>query len=296
MSKIYVFAKLSKFDCLSVRLGGAGLGNLLFTWARATIFAKKNNYPMINTTWKSLKVGPLIRGELDTRGYSDLFEEKSLSSVQKFFKLMTYKRIKEDAQVSVEKNTIIVFEGMKNEMEDIKNDQSLVKEELLKIVRKKHLDAIKDYSGKGITVHIRMGDFYTPSSEDEIRANRKNCRLPIEWYIHTIEKIRNKVNSNVPVNIFSDAKDSEIEQILNLPNVTRYYFGSSIADMLAISKSQLLIASNSTFSLWGSYLGQMPTIWFPGTLRIQLFDNPLKEIEIDYDDELPRTLLSELNI
>jgi hypothetical protein len=43
----------------------------------------------------------------------------------------------------------------------------------------------------------------------------------------------------------------------------------------------LLIASGSTFSMWASYLGRMPVIWYKGQLRQRLYyESPASEIEI----------------
>ena len=71
----YVCAKLSQFDSIGIRLGGPGLGNMLFPWARSVVFANKYNLKRINTTWPTVKLGPILRGEFDNRFYSDLFED-----------------------------------------------------------------------------------------------------------------------------------------------------------------------------------------------------------------------------
>lgn len=291
MKNIYVFPKLSKLDCIGIRIGGAGLGNILFTWARAVVFARKNNFSIINTTWKSLKIGPLLRGELDTRGYSNLFKENNISGTKKFLLLISGKRFTENQieQLNYIKSSrpkIIIFSGMKNQMNDLLDDYAIVKEELLRIITDENLKNIEKFSGKGISLHIRMGDFYIPESEDEIRKGATNCRLPLQWYISIINKIRNVAGKNIDVNIFSDGTDADLADLLELTNVKRHYYGSAIADMLALSKSDFLIASNSTFSLWASYLGRMPTIWFPGTNRQKIFTANEIEEEVDYTDEL----------
>ena len=292
MKNKYVFAKLSKLDCTGVRLGGAGLGNILFPWARSVVFANKHNLVLINTTWRSLKVGPIFRGELDTRGYSDIFKENNISGIKKFLLLLFGKRIKEkdikyDQESYSIRPKILLFSGMKNQMKDIMYDHKIVKQELLNIITKNNMDSIKHFDGNGISIHIRMGDFYTPSSEVEIREGKTNCRLPINWYVSIIKKLRAHIGQEIKVNVFSDGTDKELQDIVNLSGVKRYYFGSAIADMIALSKSDILIASNSTFSLWASYLGQLPTIWFPGTHKINLFNtNKIYEGELDYNDEI----------
>ena len=65
-------------------------------------------------------------------------------------------------------------------------------------------------------------------------------------------------------------------------------YGSGLGDMLGLSRSNLLIASGSTFSMWGSYLGQVPTIWHPGKrLQHVLLEHPEREIEWASGDPLP---------
>ena len=47
--------------------------------------------------------------------------------------------------------------------------------------------------------------------------------------------------------------------------------------------------------MWASFLGQMPTIWFPGQMRQKLLLDNLKfEGEVDYDDNLPISIIKKL--
>jgi hypothetical protein len=138
-----------------------------------------------------------------------------------------------------------------------------------------------------------MGDFANPINEKVLRNGAWNYRLPIKWYISLIEKIQKE--SNLPIYIFSDAEDSELKEILAYDNCNRAYFGSAISDMLALSTCKVLVSSASTFSMWASFLGQMPTIWFPGQLRQKLLlENSKFEGEVDYDDDLPSSIIKEL--
>ena len=66
--------------------------------------------------------------------------------------------------------------------------------------------------------------------------------------------------------------------------------------MLALSRCKVLVSSPSTFSMWASFLGQMPTIWFPGQMRQKLIINEkLFEGEIDYNDSLPASIIQLIN-
>ena len=97
----------------------------------------------------------------------------------------------------------------------------------------------------------------------------------------------------MPIYVFSDAEDEYLKDILNLENCNRVHFGSAISDMIALSNARLLVASGSTFSMWASFLGQNPTIWFPGQMRQSLINkSSFFEGEIDYNDGLPELLIN----
>ena len=65
----YTFVSLGKLESLGIRLGGAGLGNILFPWATALVYAKMHNLIRIQTTWRSFKIGTYLRKEKDKRMY-----------------------------------------------------------------------------------------------------------------------------------------------------------------------------------------------------------------------------------
>ena len=275
----FTFASLGKFESLGFRLGGSGLGNILFPWARSIVYAKKNKLKRIQTTWPTLKIGPIIRKERDKRMYVNLFTGvDGISGINKFFLLNFSKNVK-------------LFKGMDNLFDSFIHEQVFVKNELLSIINPYHIKMANRFNSNSIAVHIRMGDFQIPKGEDLLRNSIWNYRLPLQWYVAIIEKIR--AVSNLPIYIFSDADNNEIKDILKLDNCYRADFGSSISDMIAISNSKLLIASASTFSMWASFLGQIPTLWFPGQMRQNLInDVNVFEGEIDYNDNLNDKLIN----
>ena len=63
----YTFVSLGRLESIGVRLGGAGLGNILFPWACALVYAKEHNCKRIQTTWRNLKIGTFLRKEKDKR-------------------------------------------------------------------------------------------------------------------------------------------------------------------------------------------------------------------------------------
>lgn len=55
--------------CDAVFERGFGLGNRLFPWARARIFASANGVPMLAPRWVSPRIRPLFRGEAQARAF-----------------------------------------------------------------------------------------------------------------------------------------------------------------------------------------------------------------------------------
>jgi len=278
----YTFVSLGRLESIGVRLGGAGLGNILFPWATAIVYAKTHNLTRLQTTWKNLKIGTFLRKERDKRMYFDLFTGKDGVGGLKKFLLLNFT------------NKVKYFSSMDALFEPFKHDHNFVKTELLKIINPYHIEKAEEFNPNSVALHIRMGDFEEPENEQLLRDGAWNYRLPLKWYIAIIDKIRLK--SNLPIYIFSDATDKELEEILAFDNCKRAYFGSAISDMIALSRCKILVSSASTFSMWASFLGQMPTIWFPGQMRQKLISNPsIFEGEIDYTDKLPTTLINTLS-
>jgi len=66
-----------------------------------------------------------------------------------------------------------------------------------------------------------------------------------------------------PAVVFSDGAYGELAPLLELPRAGRSPFPAAITDLLALTQAAAVIASRSTFSLWGVYLGQAPSIRHP---------------------------------
>lgn len=63
----YTFAKLPR----------AGLGNMLFVWARAEVFAYLNQIPVFTSSWTQPRLGPTLRREKGKRIYWRYFRKTS---------------------------------------------------------------------------------------------------------------------------------------------------------------------------------------------------------------------------
>ena len=282
----YVYPKLSEHDLGIVRLGGAGLGNILFTYARAAVYARNHNCRLIWPTWPSIKLGTYLRRERDKRFYGDLFVNRTgcIAGIKKLWLLARCPRIpeREKESLSLQEETILQFEGFENCFEEILYDYQWVYENLKKNLASKYR-AVLDYDfSDSIGVHIRLGDFARVSAE-EVRAGRHDSSLPMEWYVSVICQIREYARRDIRVLVFSDGTDEELAPVLELPNTRRLTFGSSIADMIGLAGPPLLVASGSSFSMWGRYLGRHSCICYTNQIKQKILTP--EETAFEYETE-----------
>ena len=289
--RVYAFPRLSKTDLLFIRIGGNGLGNLMFTWARCLAAARQNDWQMVWPTWRSFKPKNWHVNPYDHRTYFDLFNPTHtyLAGWRKPFCLARHRWVSEAQAMEngAPLGSVVEFRGMEGMFAPFLRDHELVHRELLRIANPQHLAALSDPNQAPIAIHVRRGDFVNHSSyEDTIST--PNSILPIEWYLEALQAVRSAAGNETPAYVFSDGTDAELEPLLGLPLVARADYGSGLGDMLGLSRSRLLIASGSTFSMWGSFLGQVPTIWHPGKmLQPLLVENPEREIEWARGNSLP---------
>lgn len=255
---LYVYPKFNHYDLMAFRLGGPGLANLLFPWARSIVGAKKYDAKIINPTWPSIKLGPLIRCENDIRNYIGLFNEhkNSINGVNKISVLLrTIHHTEEEIQLSSRylddtKDHTIIYQGLKNYFEDIKYEHAYVKEQLYSITKDRHKLALSFDFSNSATIHVRLGDFKI-----------SNQQTDINWFKSVITMLRREFSEDLHIYLISDGNDNELSELTNIKNVSRLSFGSSISDLLALSKSNILVTSkSSTFGIWGAYLGRMKWI------------------------------------
>ena len=290
----YIYPKYSKIDIGFVRFGGVGLGNLLSIFARSVIIATENSYQIIWPTWPSIKVGPWIRREKDKRFYGDLFKSNQsyvtgLKKVKILLCAKKYLITNENVNMKwpeLPENGVYEYSAFSMRFKDIISYRELLKEKIIEITRDKHKKYLEHDFSSEINVHVRLGDFAKPNAEQEKRE-RFNTQLPINWYVKAINDIKSVLGNSVRFNIFSDGSDEELKPILEIPQCSRMFWGSAIADILALSQSKVIIASGSSFSLWARFLGNRSCLTFSNQLFEKVCEGENKfEYDYGFDDEL----------
>ncbi len=303
-SNVYLYPKLrSKVDLLAVRIGGVGLGNHLFPWARAVVASRSLGAPLIWPTWPQVIDKPFRAGDRDKRTYHNLFSpaEGYITGWQKLRLLAGASRVPEAGLPSLiapwsdsDKARVVVFSGMEGFFEPFISDYEVVREELLRITRPQWKPPAARGLSQCVGIHVRLGDFL-PADTGSLSKILLTVRIPITWYVAQVRKVRDLLGPAVPIRIFSDGSDSDLAPLLQLPDVERVFFGSSIADVLALSECGMLITSGSTFSLWSAFLGRKPAIWYPSQLPHPLYgEAPHREVQLSDSDRLPAEFAAEL--
>lgn len=300
----YVYPKLSDIDLGITRIGGLGLGNMLFTYARALLYAKEHDAGVIRPTWNSIPVGQILRGDKNKRFYHDLFvnETGEIAGVKKAWLLLSKKKIAETKagispagnDKSLEDESIIVFSGMEGEFIPLmgKGNSRFLYQHFQNILQEKSRKALMFEPGNGVCVHVRLGDF-TRGSQQDLKAGRSNMSIPISWYVSIVKQLQGVLQKDVPIYIFSDGTDEELAELLGLSNTQRITFGTAIADIMAMTKAKIFVASGSTFSRWVRFLGQMNTVTYPGQLKQRLLEEGSENFEIEAE-VIPGEYLSRL--
>lgn len=271
----YAFPQLGDgYEFGLFRFSGTGLSNLLFTWARCLVMARRYGLKRISPTWPQFSHVRWVRREPDKRTYHDLFytAPDEVSGIDRL-RLLATKRWVPESQLGrkIPEGSIIVFRKHEGFLAPSVPYQELVCPELLQIVRPEHKRAIDAGFSPDVAIHVRLGDFINAD------PSRGNTRIDLSWYVGILNRLRENLGS-LQVSLFSDGTDEELAELLSLDGVRRITFGSSIADIIGLSRARIFIASGSTFSMWASYLGQMPTVWFPKRLHHPILRDSRREI------------------
>jgi hypothetical protein len=144
--------------------------------------------------------------------------------------------------------------------------RDLIRNRLIEILAARPGNAPDWGAGAYAAAHIRLGDFRTSQSSDLRRTFRDGERIPLAWYIQAIKQVRN-VYPDLPIHVYSDGHEHELAEITSIESVTLRREPNDVADLLALAQARLLIGSNSTFSRWAAFLGNMPSIWPNTKLR-----------------------------
>jgi hypothetical protein len=257
-------------DFWFARIGGCGLGNCFYTYFQAFALAERFNATMIAPPWFTLKLGPVLRGETSKRFYWRMFKPfpGDIHGLDKLrILLRDYRKravieidgLNEPALVIGALNVIIskqwTFQGLHAY-------RKVIRERLLGIINDPAPSKLRWGQGEFIGIHVRLSDFKTIPDPNQVTAAGHSARIPMFWYVNVARALRKRF-PNLPILLFSDGKVEELQPLLDM-GARLYRSGSDVTDLLAMCGASILVGSNSTYSRWAAFLGNMPSIWLKG--------------------------------
>lgn len=253
-----------------------GLGNRMFSWARAEVFSSRTGARLIAPMWSQFKLGPMLRRETDMRYYLNLFDNSGyVRGPARWLALAMRPRIvgEEANRMLDDRGPEAVREELNGKVVDFRGYEGWFRDDLQhhRGVVIPRLDAITSKPVKKeiqafdeptrIVAHVRRGDMRTLAPGEGFKNNEFAAESEA-YFISIIEQLW-QVLGNLPVTIFSNSRPGELTEIPKLGGVhIAPVKHSALTDIWLMSRASVFIASSqSSFSAWASYLGGMPTIW-----------------------------------
>ena len=146
-------------------------------------------------------------------------------------------------------------------------------------------------------MHVRRGDITRQGFTERQLENAKQF-TPLSWFESMAWTVRGRDSlRSMPIVVFTDGSPEEVDALCRIEGVVLHRRATAITDLWTMSRAGILFASGfSTFSMWASFLGGMPTIYAPGKLqqRVQTARADAIEIELPAGLYIPEFVLERL--
>ena len=253
----------------------SGLANRLFVWARAYTFSRLHDVPLYVHGWGHFNLSPILRGDRSFRFYYPYFVSRTnhlgfavrrLLAAAGFHSVQTEDEILSQ-DIDATDRTVWLFKGVpwyEDYFVAHRGYETLIREGFFEMVKPRVMELVDAQPRPVVALHIRRGDFQIAR---ELTGN--------EYFIDSVRRIRAASREQLPVTVFSDAKDEQISDVLSLPGVCRQDSGNDVADLISLSKADVIVTSfRSTYGYWGGYLSDAAIILDPrhGDARIRSDD------------------------
>ncbi|MGD1083158.1 MAG: hypothetical protein ABSA47_00240 [Verrucomicrobiota bacterium] len=264
-------------------LPNAGLGNKLLVWAKAMVFARINDLPLVVTGWTTFQLAPILQGR-DLRLYWNYF--RRVKEVN-WFRRVTIRRrarIVDDPPLSrVEgpsQPTIYTFRRLSHWSDyfgDLKPHRELVRDALFSMLTPARRRELERLPKAKVCIQVRMGDFFILKPGQDF-AKVGGTRTPLAYFVKMIEGIREIHGSQLPVTILSDGSRDQLRELLAIPAVELGSRQTAIVDIFRMARGRVLIPSaGSTFGYWGGFLGDCAMIMHPDHIHKSIRPDSVNE-------------------
>jgi len=291
---VYPVLGTDVLDLWFLRLSGHGLGNCFYTYFHAVALAEKYDAVVVAPAWFSLKIGPLLRRERSKRLYWRMFKPfsgelhgpRKLLTMLRAYRNRVVLKVGERESPVVVKNALNFVVSSKFTFVGLHEHRRTIRDRILGTLNDPVPDNHRWGDGGYIAVHIRLGDFMDVAGDTLIGSTHPspNLRIPLSWYLNVINGLR-KCYVDRPIYVFSDGAEKMLAPILH-QGAQVYRSGSDMTDLLAMSGASILVGSNSTYSRWAAFLGNMPSIWLKTAAAVEKPtgpETPIAYLPLDYD-------------
>lgn len=262
-------------------LPNAGLGNKLFVWARAVAFSHLNRLDCYCLGWTIPRIGPILRGERRDIRYGKYLQSDAMHELQGAFRLLLNNRVFEPpiAECEMDKRDIIfVFNKLPPWNEffvSLHAHRQIIIERFAGLPRIRIQNAVQREKRPIVSVHIRRGDF-RELRDGEAFEKVGGVRTPLDYFVEIIRNIRKCSGWSVPISVFSDGTDDELQSILMVENVSRAPALPDVAHLMLMARSDVIVTSaGSTFSMWAGFLSDASIILHPDHIHA-----PIRPLEL----------------
>lgn len=230
------------FYPLLPRIGGYGLGNLMFPYFRALTAAIRDDALLLTPAFRQLQLNSFLRsGRISSlRSYSPWMLTNKAMHTGTFNSLAARfsRKWKSEAYLGIHNS--IVFEGLGNYFHDFVNERALISD----LFRQNVSPGISHIQPKA-SIHLRLTDFVSTSqacSADIARATLKDF-----------------LATHSQVFLFTDASQQDAEDFLGIKvaccaNIVFANY-DPVDSLVLMSKSSCLVGNpRSSFFLWAIFL------------------------------------------
>jgi hypothetical protein len=279
-------------------VGRAGLGNALFPWARAELFARRSGARVLAPYWPGFRPGPYVRREPEKRHYSAFFRAAHHSCGFSRLVIGALGRRISERQLSYISTDvgqgywpcIVEFSGIVDLFVPLLGEHNFIREQLWNMTARRLRSRGEQYGGLFIAFHVRRGDITRQGfARDQLK--QVNQYTSISWFVSMARAVRcEKAYRSIPIVIFTDGSSEEVAELCAIEGVHLHQRQPAIMDLWTLAHAKLLFASGfSTFGMWASFLDGMPTIYAPEKIQqfVQTGRENALEIELAEHETIP---------
>ena len=225
------------------RLGGFGLGNMLFPFFRALTASIRDGANLLYPHHQQIQPRNFLRERTfdSLRNYADDFEKFNWSYLTRIESFMIYQSRLWQNESQIGEFPNILFTGTKNYFYDLIDYREIIQNYIYF-----SYGINKEIKKNNVAFHLRLGDFL---------INKQN--LESEKVIHALNYFTEKLLCKVE--IYSDYNSDQIKRYLgvrSLPkNIKLVKSVSTMFDLINMSKSEYICGNPySTFVEWSRFL------------------------------------------